>query len=380
MIGSNVGPYTYIDDLWIVTSYFNPQRYNTKRRNYELFLDNIERSQLKWMVVECAFGNAPFELKRSPRVLQVRARHIMWQKERLLNLAIQQLPDSCEKVAWVDCDILFENADWVVQTSALLDQVPVVQPFDRAVRLPMGRLRHNETDKFFAGFCALQSHREDLDAGRATPRQPSQLQMVYCRLCGSRIASSAVVCTGCRDRPQAAAKADATHGAPQPGRLRSHDSDRHGHTGFAWAARKELLLNHGLYDVGLSGTGDHLMAHAMRGDWESPCIPRLVGENGPHLEYFRAWGERVYRAMRGSVAYVEGIVSHLWHGDDANRNYKNRGWELAGLGFDPVKDLRLVESGCWEWNSDKPDLHQWAIDYFDLREEDGYALRSDTAR
>ena len=374
MLGHKAGAYSSIDDLWILTSYFNPQRYNTKRRNYELFLDKIERSKLNWMVVECAFGNTPFDLRRSPRVLQIRATHVMWQKERLLNIAIQQLPDRCEKVAWVDCDVLFENADWVIETSALLDHVPVVQPFDKAVRLPMGRLHHNEGDKFFAGFCALQSNREDLGTEPARPRQPSALQMVYCRWCGCRIAASAPLCTACRDRPHEGARAAAASSTLQQRALPTGDFDRHGHTGFAWAARKELLLDYGLYDVSLSGTGDHLMAHAMCGDWESPCIPRLVGENGPQLEHFLAWGERVHRAIRGSVAYVAGTVSHLWHGDDKNRNYKSRGWELAGFGFDPVRDLRLAETGCWEWNSDKPDLHQWAIDYFDLRKEDGYRL------
>jgi hypothetical protein len=365
--------YGYTDDLWILTSYFNPHRYDTKRRNYQRFLDKIERAQLNWMVVECAFGNTPFELRRSPRVLQIRASDVMWQKERLLNIAIQRLPHDCEKVAWVDCDIIFENADWAIQTSELLDQVPVVQPFDKAVRLPVGRSRHNESDKFFAGFCALQSDRKDLNNGRATPRQPSALQIVYCCLCGCRIAAPALLCTCCRDRRQPAATADAAISTPQERPVPTGEFERHGHTGFAWAARKELLLRHGLYDVCLSGTGDHLMAHAICGEWESPCIPRLVGENGPHLEYFLAWGERVYRATRGSVAYVEGTVSHLWHGDDENRNYVDRGWELARLGFDPMKDLRLGDNGCWAWNSEKPHLHQWAIDYFDLRKEDGYA-------
>ena len=73
MLGHKAGAYSSIDDLWILTSYFNPQRYDTKRRNYELFLDRIERSKLNWMVVECAFGTTPFELRRSPRVLQIRA-------------------------------------------------------------------------------------------------------------------------------------------------------------------------------------------------------------------------------------------------------------------------------------------------------------------
>jgi hypothetical protein len=99
-----------------------------------------------------------------------------------------------------------------------------------------------------------------------------------------------------------------------------------------------------------------------------------VGESGPQLAHFLAWAQPLYGAVRGSVAHVEGTVSHLWHGDDNNRNYKSRGWELADLGFDPAADLRLAASGCWEWNSAKPDLHQWAIDYFDLRKEDGHPL------
>ena len=156
MTAETAGPYQYVDDLWIVTSYFNPQRYRTKHHNFQLFVDRLERSHLNWLVVECAFGHASFELTRSPRVLQLRARDVLWQKERLLNIAIQQLPHTCEKVAWVGCDILFDNARWPVETSALLERVPVVQPFAKAVRLPTGRLLHDETDKFFAGFCALQ--------------------------------------------------------------------------------------------------------------------------------------------------------------------------------------------------------------------------------
>ena len=59
------------------------------------------------------------------------------------------------------------------------------------MRLPRGRLLYDGKDKFFAGFCALQKQRNNLSAGRVTPRQPSALQMVYCGLCGGRIASSA---------------------------------------------------------------------------------------------------------------------------------------------------------------------------------------------
>ena len=45
MIRHKAGPYNYIDDLWILTSYFNPQRYRSKQRNYQIFLDKLDRGQ-----------------------------------------------------------------------------------------------------------------------------------------------------------------------------------------------------------------------------------------------------------------------------------------------------------------------------------------------
>jgi hypothetical protein len=68
---------------------------------------------------------------------------------------------------------------------------------------------------------------------------------------------------------------------------------------------------------------------------------------------------------------VPGTVLHLWHGEVGHRRYVRRNQELAGFGFDPATDLRVGASGCWEWSSDKPGLHQWAREYFGQRLEDG---------
>ena len=43
-------------------------------------------------------------------LIQLRGRDVMWQKERLLNLALRALPDECRKVVWVDCDVILEQA------------------------------------------------------------------------------------------------------------------------------------------------------------------------------------------------------------------------------------------------------------------------------
>ena len=61
---------------------------------------------------------------------------MLWQKERLLNLALQALPSSCRKVAWVDCDVVFAAGDWLERTSHLLDHFTLVQPFSHLHRMP----------------------------------------------------------------------------------------------------------------------------------------------------------------------------------------------------------------------------------------------------
>jgi hypothetical protein len=307
--------YTRVTDLWIISSFFNPNGYKTKLRNYERFGDVIARSGLNSLVVECSFGLAPFALSESPSVIRVTSRHVMWQKERLLNLALSHLPSTCSKVAWLDCDVLFENPDWALQASRMLDDYAVVQLFDTVIRLPRGSV-------FFDG---------EGDVWRS-------FASVYREL---------------------------------PNQLLTGDFARHGHSGFAWAARRDVLDRHGLYDACISGSGDHMMAHGFCGDWESSCIDRILGGNNPHRRHFSEWCRRMYGSVRARVGCVDGTLLHLWHGDIDNRRYVNRNRELAALGFDPYNDIRTSPSGCWEWARERPTLQKWAERYYAGRKEDG---------
>lgn len=72
-------------------------------------------------------------------VIHVRAKDILWQKERLLNLALAHLPAVARKVAWLDADLLFEDPSWACETSRRLDTFPVVQPFAAIARLGPAR-------------------------------------------------------------------------------------------------------------------------------------------------------------------------------------------------------------------------------------------------
>lgn len=302
-------------DLWVVTTYFNPAGFRSKRMNYARFRERIAAAGIPLVTVECALGDRPFELPPGPDVRRVRGRDVMWQKERLLNVAIAHLPDWCRKVAWLDADLLFENPDWATAAAARLDEVPVVQLFDRAVRLPRGTTEDDGRGDSYPGFAAK-----------------------YAR---------------------------------DPQRLLAGDFAAHGHTGFAWAARRVVLAGRGLYDACIAGSGDHMMAHAFAGDWTSGCVGRIIGAANRHHRYFAAWCRAVYPHVRARVGFVPGAVLHLWHGEVADRRYVDRNRELAAYGFDPATDVRVGEGGCWEWASHKPDLHRWAAEYFGRRREDG---------
>lgn len=203
----------------------------------------------------------------------------------------------------------------MIETSRLLDKCVVVQPFKHAVRLPRGHAVYRGQGESWKAFAAIYKN----------------------------------------DR-----------------RARIHgDFNRHGHTGFAWACRRDVLECHGLYDFCIAGSGDHMIAHGFCGDVDTRCTRKILGNNPPHRRAFETWTAAVSADVGGRIGYVPGMLLHLWHGEIAQRRYVRRNEELAAMEFDPHNDIRVGHDGCWEWNSDKPQLHRWAVEYFRTRHEDG---------
>jgi hypothetical protein len=269
--------------------------------------------------VELAFGET-FELQDGDAdvLLQLRGQDIMWQKERLLNLAVAALPPSCRKVTWLDCDLIFAAPDWAERTSRLLDRFPLVQPFSRAYRTPRGW--HPETDGD-----------RGADILHAT----------------AHVIESGVPADAC---------------------LRGWGEDMRFATGMAWAAARPVLDAHGLYDASIIGGGDSALLRAAYGYFDATAERlRLDARRERH---YRAWAEPFFDAIDGEVGFVPGDVCHLWHGTVENRRYMTRFDDFAAFQFDPDEDIALDESRIWRWNSDKKDMHAYLRAYFDSRKED----------
>lgn len=119
---------------------------------------------------------------------------------------------------------------------------------------------------------------------------------------------------------------------------------RTAHTGFAWAANRDLWRKGGgLYPYSITGSGDVIMASAFLGLPLNPAYQASTGLGSTH----RVWHKRM-EGWCDDYSYVSGTVFHEWHGDIKDRDYPERRDILKELCVET--DLRLDSRGVLEWN------------------------------
>ncbi len=227
----------------------------------------------------------------------------------MLNIALAHADHDADAIAWLDGDIVFDNHTWFEQLGATLEKCDLVQPFEDV-------------------------YQEDDPANRTRS---------FC-------ATVAV--------------------EPHLG-MRSFQE--HGHTGYAWAIRADLLRDVGFFDKCVIGGADHVMAHALSQHVDVPCLEPLLGPIGSPLRaQHDAWSSRVIeRAGRPiRIGYVPGSIMHMPHGALDRRRYLLRNRLLTDNGFDPDRDLEMNTYECWEWQNQADKPRRLVEKYFSQREED----------
>jgi hypothetical protein len=202
-----------------------------------------------------------------------------------LNIAVKKLPETCDKVAWLDADILFHNDHWIQETGRLLKEYPVVQLFETAWFL-----------------------------------SPDYQDYTSCRIIESK-----------SDIPTRDGAAFMSHCGKSAGQ---------GHPGLAWAARRSLLQAIGFYDRAIVGGADSLQMLAMFGPSGCDGLDRLLSKftSEHHVNDMFAWATRFDSEVRRKVSYVKGPVLHLWHGNQKHRQYESRFAILKETDFNPSVD------------------------------------------
>jgi hypothetical protein len=311
-------PLRNANGLWAITAYFNPAGYRRRLKNYHLFRQHLT---VPLVTVELSF-NGHFELATGDAeiLVQLHGGDVMWQKERLLNLARQHLPSACETVAWLDCDIILTSGDWAAHAQRALEKLALVQLFETRHDLPPD-----------AGLDTLASWNAE----------PTAFSVIH------RLATGHV-------------GREALRGNELVIRFRSC-------TGLAWAIRREVLDVHRMYDATIVGSGDKANVFAALGMPETAAV--ALEMNARRAEHYLAWARPFAATVQRRVGYIPGRIFHLWHGDLTDRGYTRRHALLAD--FDPFTDIALDAQGSWRWSSDKPDLHAAIRRYFESRLEDG---------
>jgi hypothetical protein len=304
--------------LWVITSYFPFDDPFGAKRRLRAYREFRRALQLPLVAVELSL-NGSFDLTgRDAEILvQVRDGDLMWQKERLLNLALKALPAHCDTVAWMDCDVVLPRTDWGEAARRALKSARLIQPFTR--------LYHLSTETMPASGSAPQVSKA-LDAV-AYRFQRGDLPEELFRISGSSIQFGY---------------------AP----------------GMVWAASRELLDRYGLYDAAILGAGDKLMFATACG--RGADVRKIYRLQNRASEHYQAWGEPFAEAVAGRVASLEGDAYHLWHGDLTFRT-GDRFHGFEAFDFDPYADIAPNADGVWQWSSDKPAMHEFVRSFFERR-------------
>ncbi|MBU0958233.1 MAG: glycosyltransferase [Nanoarchaeota archaeon] len=311
--------------FWGITTFFNSEKYKTKLENYKKFRESSKKQGLKLLCVELVFDKDKFSLNKGDAdiLIQIRGtrkKNLLWQKERLLNIALEKLPSDCDKIAWLDCDIIFQDNKWVDKTSKLLESFNIIQPYSWAVRFPFGNKLEKDFDSLRYGV--------------------SEGERLYCL----------------------------SYGLVFHGKEVLHEEYKyHGHTGLAWAARKSIFDKCRFYDKIPLAFGDKFMAHSFYGN------KNFTGRE-KHSDFLKKdqdkWTDKISSEIKESIYFSRGIIFHLWHGNHVNRRYGEIDNILNKYNFNPNKDLKIGKNKLLEWSSKKIDFQKEISEYFKERKED----------
>ena len=333
-------------DFWAITTYFNLTNGRNRLRNYHCFKRHLP---LPLLTVEW-HPHSRFQLKSDEAgiLLQLGGGDLMWQKERLLSAAVAALPDHVKYVAWIDCDILFEDSNWVDQARGLLERNSVVQLFNTIAYA-------GEKDTSYlinSGTPELRNVDWDLMRKRES----------FLSLYGRVKADIVRFDIDCRFKNSATDTAPNMRPVP----------------GFAWAAQTAFLRNVGFYDRCIMGAGDMLFCYSVTGLSQALIDQQKAagwGFYGDCQSYHR-WAAAAAAACRDRLECRSGRILHLFHGDLENRQYKSRIDGLIPFALDLDRDIYAEHGQPWSWQRDRDQLNAYFLNYMRARKEDDEIIAS----
>jgi hypothetical protein len=298
------------DKLHVIAVVSNPCLFHKRYILMREFINrlNLEDKNIILYIVELAYKDQKFIItdKKNKKHLQLRTDVPIWHKENMINLGVKYLlPKNYKAFAWVDADIEFESSTWALDTLKILNGAKdIVQ---------------------------IWSHCVDMDN--------NEMSMSIFNSAGYQ---------HCKDKKYCNAGVN------------------YWHPGFAWAiTRKAYEKIGGLYDKGVLGSGDNIMALSLINKCENLANPLY------HEDYIQSFLDFQKKTKQLRIGYTPGLIRHYYHGSKKNRKYTERWQLLIKHAFSPNKHLMYNKQGILVPTSDFPEEFKSDImNYFRERKED----------
>jgi hypothetical protein len=272
------------EKLNVIIVVSNPCLYAKRYLLLKEFVRRIEDEEenVNLFIVELIYKEQKFVVtdNSNKKHLQIKTETPIWHKENMVNLGVKYLlPKDYKAFAWIDADIEFENNSWALDTLRILNGCKdVVQIFSHCVDMNYDMTTLNTFNSLGYSFSKGKTYS-----------------------------------------------------------VKGHD---YWHPGFAWAiTRKSYEQIGGLYDKGVLGSGDSIMALSFINK-----VTKMKHVNY-HADYNNSMLLFQEQAKGLRIGYTPGVIRHHYHGTKQNRQYTERWKILMEHSFSPIKHLTYNEKG-----------------------------------
>ena len=298
------------EKLNVIIVISNPCLYAKRYILLKEFVKRIEEEEdhVNLFVVELVYVDQKFIItnKNNKNHLQLKTDVPLWHKENMINLGVKYLlPKEYKAFAWIDADIEFDNSSWALDTLKILNGYKdIVQIFSHCVDMDEKKNNLNIFNSF--GFC-FEKQKEYTTKGTD-----------------------------------------------------------YWHPGYAWAiTRKAYEKINGLYDKGILGSGDSIIAMSLINKCNS-----IINSNY-NIDYNNSMLEYQKKASKLRLGYTPGVIRHYYHGSKANRKYTERWKILMNYKFSPYSHITYDSSGIIiPTNYFSQEFKDEIYNYFKERKED----------
>ena len=298
------------DKLNVIIVISNPCLYAKRYILLKEFVKRIEEEEenVRLFIVELVYENQKFIVTnfKNKNHLQIKTKTPLWHKENMINLGVKNLlPKDYKAFAWIDADLEFDSSSWALDTLKILNGCKdVVQLFSHCVDMTSDKNNLNVFSGFGYSFTKNKQY----------------------------------TCKG---------------------------SD-YWHPGYAWAiTRKAYEKIGGLFDKGVLGSGDNIMAVCF-----IKKVKSMINDNY-HEDYNKSMLDFQERANKLRLGYTPGVIRHHYHGSKQNRKYTERWKILIKHLYSPINHIEYDEKGIivpTQYFSD--DFKEDIMNYFRERKED----------